>query len=76
MRRMLLVFMICTLLVALSGCEKAQQASEAIDKAKTFTDDLQKKAKEIIPGFAKESSGEREGGSGDAGQKEKNEKDD
>ena len=72
MKRVLLVFVICTLLVTFSGCEKAQQAGEAIDKATTFTDDLQKKAKEIIPGFVKESSGERERGSDDAGENEKN----
>jgi len=76
MKRMLLFFIICTLLVTFSGCEKAQQASEAVDKAKTFTDDLQKKAKEIIPGFVKESSGKSEGGSGDEEGDNKNEKDD
>lgn len=42
------------------GCDKLQQATDAIDKAKTFTDDLQKKAKEIIPGSDQKASENKE----------------
>jgi hypothetical protein len=54
MKHILLIFLICIFLATtLVGCDKVQQATDAIDKAKTFSDDLQKKVKGIIPGSVK-----------------------
>jgi hypothetical protein len=62
MKHILLVFLICIFLAtAFVGCDKIQQATDAIDKAKTFSDDLQKKAKEIIPGSNQKEGGSKEG---------------
>jgi hypothetical protein len=57
MKHILLVLLMCIFLAAtFAGCDKLQKATDAIDKAKTFNDDLQKKAKEIIPGSDKKES--------------------
>ena len=62
MKHLLFVFLICIFLATtFTGCDKAQQAIDAIDKAKTFSDDLQKKAKEIIPGATKKAGDSKEG---------------
>ena len=62
MKRLIFVFLVCIFLATTStGCDKLQQATDAIDKAKTFTDDLQKKAKEIIPGSNQKEGGSKEG---------------
>ena len=67
MKHILIAFPICIFLAtAFAGCDKIQQATDAIDKAKTFSDDLQKKAKEIIPG-----SNQKEGDSKDGESKNK-----
>jgi len=77
MKHILLIFLICIFLATtLAGCDKVQQATDAIDKAKTFTDDLQKKAKEIIPGSDQKAGDSQKGGAGDKDKKDKKEKDD
>jgi hypothetical protein len=73
-----LVFMICIFLgTVLAGCDKVQQASDVIDKAQTFTDDLQKKVKAFIPG-SDQKAGDVKGGESDQKErkKEKHGKDD
>jgi hypothetical protein len=51
MKHILIIFLVGIFLATtFAGCDNMQQATYAIDKAKTFSDDLQKKAKEIIPG--------------------------
>jgi hypothetical protein len=78
MKRVLLSLTIGSLLVTLSGCQQAQQAIDAVGKAKTFSEDLQKNAskkfQEALPTFAKKQEEGKSGGSGDNG-KEDNEKD-
>lgn len=80
MKHLLLVFLVCIFLATtFAGCDKLQQATDAIDKAKTFSDDLQKKAKEIIPGSDQKTGDSKKGETGDKdkGDKEdKEEKDD
>lgn len=77
MKHIILVFLICIFLATtFAGCDKVQQATDAIDKAKTFTDDLQKKAKEIIPGSKQKAGESKKGESGDKDKKDKKEKDD
>jgi hypothetical protein len=77
MKHLLFVFLICIFLATtFTGCDKAQQAIDGIDKAKTFSNDLQKKAKEIIPGASQKEGDSKEGESGNKGKKEKKEKDD
>jgi hypothetical protein len=49
------VFILYVFPTILPGCEQAQQAIEAVDKARTLADEIQKKAKEIIPEPAKKS---------------------
>jgi hypothetical protein len=61
------------------GCDKVQQATDAIDKAKTFSDDLQKKVKGIVPGSDQNAGDSEKGGAGDKGKEgkeDKEEKDD
>ena len=60
------VFVLCTSLTFLPGCEQAQQAIEAVDKAKALADEIQKKAKEIIPDPAKKPGVEKDRESDDA----------
>lgn len=77
MKHLPFVFLICIFLVTtLTGCDKAQQAIDAIDKAKTFSDDLQKKVKEVIPGSNQKAGFGKEGESGNKDKKDKKEKDD
>jgi hypothetical protein len=59
-----------------TGCDKAQQAIDAIDKAKAISDNVQKKAKEIIPGANQKAGDSKEGESGNKDKKDKKEKDD
>jgi outer membrane lipoprotein-sorting protein len=47
MKQTIVFFMICLLLIALSGCEQANQAKEAVDKAISLKEDIEKKAKEL-----------------------------
>ena len=50
MKYILSVFLMCILLATtLLGCDRVQQATDVIDNAKTFSDDLQKKVKEMSP---------------------------
>jgi hypothetical protein len=77
MKHILLVFLMCIFLATtFAGCDKLQQATDAIDKTKTFTDDLQKKAKEIIPGSEQKESDSKKGGTGNQDKEDKEEKDD
>ncbi len=77
MKHILLVFLMCIFLATtFTGCDKLQQATDAIDKAKTFTDDLQKKAKEIIPGSDQKESGSKKGESGNKDKGNEKEQDD
>lgn len=80
MKHILLVFLTCIFLATtFAGCDKLQQATDAIDKAKTFTDDLQKKAKEITPGSDQKESDSKKGETGNqdkGGKEDKEEKDD
>jgi hypothetical protein len=80
MKHILFIFLVCIFLATtFAGCDKVQQATDAIDKAKTFTDDLQKKAKEIIPGPGQKASDSKKEESGDkdkGGKEDKEEKDD
>jgi hypothetical protein len=81
MKRMLLVIMICVFLSGLPGCEKADEALKALDKAKTVKEDIDKKTKEvkdkvqsIIPGLMgdeKKSDGPDKEGKEGGGDKEK-----
>ena len=74
MKHLLFVFLICIFLATtFTGCDKAQQA---IDKAKAISDNLQKKAKEIIPGANQKAGDSKEGESGNKDRKDKKEKDD
>jgi hypothetical protein len=75
MKHLLFVFLICIFLATtFTGCDKAQQAIDVIDKAKTFSDDLQKKAKDIIPGASQKAGDSKEGESGNKDKKDKKEK--
>lgn len=77
MKHILIGFLICIFSVAsLVGCEKVQQAADAIDKAKTFSDDIQKKAKEFIPGSGQKEGGGKQGETSDKHRQDKEEKDD
>jgi hypothetical protein len=80
MKHLLFIFLICIFLATtFTGCDKAQQAIDAIDKAKAISDNLQKKAKEIIPGANQKAGDSKEGESVNKGKKdnkEKNEKGD
>jgi hypothetical protein len=77
MKNMPLVFLVCIFLATtFAGCDRLQQATDAIDKARTFSDDLQKKAKEIIPGPGKKAGESNKGETGDQDTEEKEEKDD
>lgn len=82
MKRNVLMLAIGGVLLVLAGCEKAQQAADAVDKAKTFSEDLQKNAskklQDALPGFAK-NLGEKEGSRGEESErkeKEREERDD
>ncbi len=75
MKQLLFVFLICIFLAStFAGCDKAPQAIDAIDKAKAFSDDLQKKAKEIIPGASQKADDSKEEESGNKDKKDKKEK--
>jgi hypothetical protein len=80
LKHMLLVFLMCIFLATtFAGCDKLQQATDAIEKAKTFSDDLQKKVKEIIPGSDQKESDSKKGETGNqnkGGKEDKEEKDD
>ena len=77
MKRIPLVFLICIFFATtFVGCDKVQQATDAIDKAKTFTDDLQKKAKEIIPGSDQKAGDNKKGEGDDKDKEDKKKKDD
>ena len=77
MKNMPFVFLVCIFLATtFAGCDRLQQATDAIDKAKTFSDDLQKKANEIIPGPGKKTGDSNKGETGDQDTEEKEEKDD
>ena len=77
MKHILLVFLMCIFLATtFAGCDKVQQATDAIDKAKTFTDDLQKKAKEIIPGSDQKAGDSKKGETGNQDKEDKEDKDD
>jgi hypothetical protein len=74
MKCVLTILMIATLVSSLVGCEQAQQALDTVDKAKSFKDDIEKKANEVkekalelIPGSGGEGSSEKEGGGKDQG---------
>lgn len=81
MKRIPLLLCLVGVVTVLGGCEQAQQAVNAVDKAKTFTDDLQKNAskklQDSLPNFVK-TPAEKEGGGGSgeggAGDDEKEEK--
>lgn len=75
MKHVLLVFLICIFLAtSLVGCDRAQQAIDSIDKAKTFTDDLQKKAKEFIPGSEQKPGDSKKGEAGDKHKEDREDK--
>jgi hypothetical protein len=80
MKHIQLIFLICIFLaISFAGCDQVQQATDAIDKAKTFSDDLQKKVKGIIPGSDQKAGDSEKGGAGDKGKEgkeSKEEKDD
>jgi hypothetical protein len=80
MKRILIVFLVCIFLATtFVGCDKVQQATDAIDKAKTFSDDLQNKVKGIVPGSDQKAGDSEKGGTGDKGKEgkeDKEEKDD
>jgi hypothetical protein len=75
MRQVLFVIMICVLLTSFVGCEKADDALKALDKAKAVKEDIDKKTKEvkdkvqgIIPGLMgteKKANGQDKEGSKD-----------
>ena len=70
MKHILIVFLVCIFLATtFAGCDKVQQATDAIDKAKTFSDDLQKKVKGIIPGSDQKAGDSEKGGAGDKGRR-------
>ena len=80
MKHTLFIFLMCIFLVtAFARCDKLQQATDAIDKAKIFSDDLQKKAKEIIPGSNQKEGDSKKGETDNqdkGGKEDKEEKDD
>jgi hypothetical protein len=80
MKHIPLVLLMCIFLTTtFAGCDQVQQATDAIDKAKTFSDDLQKKVKGIIPGSDQKAGDSEKGGAGDKGKEgkeSKEEKDD
>jgi len=73
MSKILYVIVICFILSSLSGCDKADEALKALDKAKTFKEEIDKKTKDvkdkvqsIIPGLTgreKKPNGEDKEGS-------------
>lgn len=77
MKRIARVFLICIFLAAtFTACDKVQQAGDAIDKARTFTDDVQKKVKAFIPASDQKAGDGNKGDTGDKGKEGKKEKDD
>ena len=75
MKKILVVIMLCIFISSLPGCEKADEALKALDKAKIVKEDIDKKTKDIkdkvrsiIPGFMgteKQSGGQdKEGNKG------------
>jgi hypothetical protein len=76
MKHILLVFLICIFLsTTFAGCDKVQQATDAIDKAKAFSDDIQKKVKGIIPGANQKADENKKEGTSDKEKVDKKEKD-
>jgi len=80
MKKILVVIMLCIFISSLSGCEKADEALKALDKAKIVKEDIDKKTKEIkdkvqsiIPGLM--GAEKKSDGPDKEGRKEK-EKDD
>ncbi len=73
MKNVLFGFMICAFVLTITGCDKAQQIIDATDKAKAFTTDMEKKAKEIIPESARKLFPGKEK---ESGEKKKKDKDD
>jgi hypothetical protein len=65
MKHMLFVLTIIAFLTSLVGCEQAQQALDTIDKAKSFKDDIEKKAKKVTEKARDLIPGSNVGGSGD-----------
>ena len=47
MKNVLFVFVMIALLAGSLGCDRTQQALDAVDKAKSLKDDIEKKAKEV-----------------------------
>ncbi len=77
MKHALVIFLVCIFLAAaFAGCDRVQQAVDTIDKAKALSDDLQKKAKEIMPGSGQKSGDSKGGESGNKEKKDKKDKDD
>ncbi len=72
MKQSLVRFIVAVFVFGLAGCEQAQQAIDTIGKAKSFKDDVGKKAKEVkdsalglIPGNNRESSKDQGDGDGE-----------
>ena len=73
MSKILYVIVMCFILSSLPGCDKADEALKALDKAKTFKEEIDKKTKDvkdkvqsIIPGLTggeKKPNGEDKEGS-------------
>lgn len=77
MKYILSVFLMCIFLATtLLGCDRVKQATDVIDNAKTFSDDLQKKVKEIIPGSNQKESDSKKGESGNKDKGEEKGQDD
>ena len=47
MKKILVVIMLCIFISSLPGCEKADEALKALDKAKIVKEDIDKKTKDI-----------------------------
>jgi hypothetical protein len=79
MKRVLItMFVIALLSSGFVGCEQAQQAFDAVDKVKSFKDDIEKKGKEVkekarylLPEIGGGASGEKEKEDNDKGGTEK-----
>jgi hypothetical protein len=83
MKRLMLGLMIVAVLTGLAACDQAQQALDAIDKAKAFKDDVQKKAsevtikaRELIPGTSCEDQKDRGDSQNRGDSKDRREKED
>ncbi len=77
MKQVLFVLIIAALASGLAGCDQAQQALDTIDKAKSFKDDIEKKAKDVkekalglIPGESGSGPGGKEEGNKEKDSKE------